>query len=63
VEYPVVPELRGTRVYWYMRKMLDGQKYNIYLGPVGSLSPKLLRNAAIQIAAAASPAKQEDGAS
>jgi hypothetical protein len=53
--YSVVPEKRGNNHYWYMRKMVDGEKHKIYVAPAGKLSVELLDNAAAQIAAAASP--------
>jgi hypothetical protein len=53
--YSVVPERRGNNHYWYMRKMVDGEKRKIYVAPAGKLSAELLDNACIQIAAAASP--------
>jgi hypothetical protein len=53
--YSVVPEKRGNNHYWYMRKMVDGEKHKIYVAPAGKLLVELLDNAAAQIAAAASP--------
>jgi hypothetical protein len=53
--YSVVPEKRGNNHYWYMRKMVDGEKHKIYVAPSGKLSVALLDNAAAQIGAAASP--------
>jgi len=55
--YRVWPELRGKNYYWYMRKMIDGERFNIYVAPAGRLSAELLNNAAAQIAATASPVK------
>ena len=57
VQYSVRPEPRGQGVYWYMRKMVDRQKHNIYVAPEGKLTAELLNNAARQIAAHASPVK------
>lgn len=47
--YPVRPEPRGQRVYWFMRKMRNGQSATIYLAPHGLLSKELIDNAVIQI--------------
>lgn len=43
--YPIRKELRSGRAYWFLRKMRNGTKAVIYLGPVGSLSVELLDNA------------------
>jgi len=58
VSYPVFPEYRGTKIYWYMRKMIDRETFKIYVAPAGKLSAELLNNAAKQIAVTASPVKQ-----
>lgn len=55
--YAVRPEKRGQNIYWYMRKMVRGEKSNIYVAPQGKLTAVLLNNAAEQIAANASPVK------
>ena len=55
VIYPVVPEKRGKNYYWYIRKMIYGTAYGVYVSPAGKLSAELLDNAAAHIAAAASP--------
>jgi len=47
--YPVRPERRGKRVYWYMRKVVDGRLHNIYVAPEGLLTRELLDNAAKHI--------------
>lgn len=47
--YPVRPERKGERVYWHMRRMINGRLFNVYLAPYGKLSHELLQNAAAQI--------------
>ena len=49
VLYSVRPETRGQRVYWYMKKRVNGRQHNVYLGPAGKLSAELLNNAVAQI--------------
>lgn len=51
--YSVRPESRGNKLYWYMRKQIDGTNYTLYLGPTGKLSVELLNNAALQLEASA----------
>ena len=57
VSYSVRPELRSGSVYWYMRKMVNGRKFNLYISGQGQLTAELLNKAASEIAAAASPVK------
>lgn len=57
ISFPVIPEWRGNRIYWFMRKMINSETYKIYVAPAGKLSAELLNNAAQQIAANASPVK------
>lgn len=59
IVYSVSPEWRGNRIYWYMRKMVEGETHKLYVAPAGKLSAELLNNAAAQIAANASPVKQD----
>ena len=47
--YSVRPEKKGTRVYWHMRRMVNGRLFNLYVAPSGKLSEELLQNAASHI--------------
>jgi len=49
IRYPVRPERRGKRWYWYMRKVIDGTLHNIYVAPEGKLESEMLENAAALI--------------
>ena len=41
----VVPEKRGSKTYWYVRKSAGGKTVNIYVAPAGKLSEELLDTA------------------
>lgn len=43
--YPVRPEQRGNGLYWYMRKMINGNNVTVYLGGIGQLETDILTNA------------------
>ena len=60
VLYPVYPEPRGKRVYWYMQKMVSGKYHRVYVAPAGKLTAELLNNAAAQVEANASPVKPKE---
>lgn len=47
--YLVRPEKRGKKLYWYMRKQVNGKTRPVYLGGMGQLNLEMLQNAAIQI--------------
>ena len=47
--YSVTPEYRGSKQYWYMKKQINGQKVQVYLGGLGQLEPTLLDNAVAHI--------------
>ncbi len=44
--YSVRPEKKGERIYWHMRKQVNGILYNLYVAKVGSLSHIMLENCA-----------------
>ena len=44
--YSVRPEKKGTRIYWHMRRQINGILYNLYVAKSGALSHELLENAA-----------------
>ena len=44
--YTVRPEKKGERIYWHMRKMINGRLFNQYVAKSGSLSHVLLENCA-----------------
>lgn len=47
----VVPEKKGKKTYWYMRKSVGGRTINKYLAPAGKLTEELLDNAVKNIKA------------
>ena len=44
--YSVRPDKRGERLYWFMRKQINGRLFNQYVAKSGSLSHVLLENCA-----------------
>lgn len=57
VRFPVRPEPRNGRIYWYMRKMINRQIHNEYLAAVGSLTAVILNETATAILSDACPVK------
>lgn len=45
----VVPEKRGNKIYWFMRKTRKGKTVNLYVAPLNQLSDQLLDNAVEQV--------------
>ena len=44
--YSVRPEKKGERIYWHMRKQINGRLFNQYVSKSGSLSHVMLANCA-----------------
>ena len=55
----VVPEKRGNKTYWYMRKVCDGKTYNLYVAPQGKLTEELLDNAVKTIRSQATSTQEQ----